>query len=89
MVCRRCLVSGRVQGVWFRGSAWNQALELGVTGYAKNLDDGRVELLACGEPQALDAFQSWLERGPELARVDGLECVAVTLTPLPVDFSVR
>lgn len=89
MVCRRCLVSGRVQGVWFRGSARNQALALGVTGYAKNLDDGRVELLACGEPQALDAFQSWLERGPELARVDGLECVAVTLTPLPVDFSVR
>ncbi|MBE0509904.1 MAG: acylphosphatase [Chromatiales bacterium] len=89
MACRRCLVSGRVQGVWFRDSARRQALALGVTGYARNLDDGQVELLACGESQALDAFQHWLERGPELARVDGLECMALKLAQLPADFTVR
>ena len=65
----RYLVSGRVQGVWFRESTRRKAQELGITGHAINLPDGRVEVLACGSQQALDELHSWLHSGPPLARV--------------------
>lgn len=68
-VCRRALVEGRVQGVWFRGSTQQQANKLGVKGWAKNLPDGRVEVLMCGEETALDQLESWLHKGPPMARV--------------------
>lgn len=70
--CRRCFVSGRVQGVFFRASTARKAAELGVTGHAINLDDGRVEVLAIGPADALDALCGWLRRGPPAARVDDL-----------------
>jgi len=70
MICRRYFVRGRVQGVFFRASARNEALRLGLTGYAKNLADGRVEAVACGEAPALEEFQRWLQHGPPAARVD-------------------
>ena len=73
--CRRALVAGRVQGVWFRGSTQKQAQAMGVTGWAKNLPDGRVEVLMCGDTDALDILQSWLKKGPPLARVDSLQIV--------------
>ena len=73
MVCARFLVSGRVQGVFFRASTRERARALGLSGHAKNLDDGRVEVLACGEAQALDALQRWLHEGPPSARVDAVE----------------
>jgi acylphosphatase len=73
VACARFLVSGRVQGVFFRASTREQARALGLSGHAKNLDDGRVEVLACGEPQALDALERWLHAGPPSARVDGVE----------------
>lgn len=73
MACRRFLVSGRVQGVWFRASTRDQALRLGLSGHALNLADGRVEVVACGEPAALDALERWLWQGPELARVAQVE----------------
>ncbi len=73
MDCARFLVSGRVQGVFFRASTREQALRLGLTGKAVNLDDGRVEVVACGTPEALDALAVWLRRGPPAARVDALE----------------
>jgi len=66
------LVSGRVQGVGFRASARQRALELGLTGYARNLVDGRVETFAQGAPEAIEAYAAWLRRGPALARVDGV-----------------
>jgi acylphosphatase len=68
-VSRRCFVSGRVQGVYFRGSTATRARALGVTGYAHNLADGRVEVLACGEAAAVQALCEWLRRGPPTARV--------------------
>src|SRR5277367_5833565 len=51
--CKKCLVAGRVQGVFYRGTAARRAGELAVRGYARNLADGRVEVLACGEEEAV------------------------------------
>ena len=69
----RFLVSGRVQGVHFRAATREQALRLRLSGHARNLDDGRVEVLAAGEAQAVEAFAQWLEDGPPAARVAGVE----------------
>jgi acylphosphatase len=66
----RMVISGRVQGVFFRGAAADQARALGVTGYARNLDDGTVEIVAEGARKALDLLAAWAHRGPRAARVD-------------------
>jgi len=73
MAAARFLVAGKVQGVFFRASARERALRLGLRGYAKNLGDGRVEVLAIGEAERIDAMARWLERGPPMARVDRVE----------------
>ncbi len=62
-------VSGRVQGVFYRASTREQALALGLTGYARNLPDGAVEVLACGDAGAIEALERWLWEGPAAARV--------------------
>ncbi len=80
MICRRCYVSGRVQGVWYRGSTQREAENLGVTGYACNLPDGRVEVLACGSRQAVDALCDWLLQGPPHAVVSDVQCLPVAMT---------
>lgn len=80
-VCYRCLVDGQVQGVYFRGSAREQAERLGVTGYARNLPDGRVEVLACGAPAAVAALRSWLRSGPPQARVNAVTCTPLVYQP--------
>lgn len=88
MASARFLVSGIVQGVFFRASTERRARELGLTGHARNLDDGRVEVVANGTPRALTQLQAWLQRGPPSARVDDVE-----RTELPAQdhaaFSVR
>ena len=71
-VCRRCLISGRVQGVFFRASTARKAIGLGVTGHAVNLPDGRVEVMACGPIENVQALCEWLKSGPPAARVDTL-----------------
>ena len=73
-VCFRCLVAGRVQGVFFRASTREQALRLGLTGYARNLPDGRVEVLVCGGPDPVAQLREWLRNGPPMAEVTGLAC---------------
>ena len=78
--CVRCLVSGRVQGVFYRASAARRAHELGIDGYARNLDDGRVEVLACGSAEALATFVQWLWVGPGAARVSDVAIEAVEAT---------
>lgn len=65
----RFLVSGKVQGVFFRASTRDQAQRLGLRGHASNLADGRVEVLAAGDAEAIDALERWLRRGPPMARV--------------------
>jgi len=63
-------VRGLVQGVGFRWSARERALELGLSGWVRNLSDGRVELRLAGEPERLDGMLAWLASGPSAARVD-------------------
>ncbi|MBE1158762.1 acylphosphatase [Dyella acidiphila] len=66
----RFLVSGKVQGVFFRASTREEALKLGLQGHARNLPDGRVEVVAGGTPEALQALEQWLWQGPPAAQVD-------------------
>lgn len=86
-VCYRCLVGGRVQGVFFRASTREQAVRLGVTGYARNRPDGQVEVLVCGEPQAVSQLKDWLRVGPPQAVVKVVACEPLDYRPLH-DFSV-
>ncbi len=67
--CLNIKISGRVQGVFFRASTQQQAIELGITGHAINLPDGRVEVLACGDDNQLEKFTKWLHQGPDMAQV--------------------
>lgn len=73
MACARFLVGGKVQGVFFRASTRERARRLGLTGYAKNLADGRVEVVAAGSDGALDELEGWLHHGPPSARVDSVQ----------------
>ena len=75
MPCARFIVSGRVQGVFFRASARTEALRLGLNGYARNVADGSVEVLASGDAAALDELQRWLHVGPPAARVQSVQRV--------------
>ena len=67
------LVSGRVQGVFFRMHTRQQAQRHGLTGWVRNLPDGRVEGIACGETAGIKALQQWLAQGPDLASVANVE----------------
>jgi acylphosphatase len=71
--CYRFLVTGRVQGVYFRQSTADQARQLGLNGWVRNLPDGRVEGVASGPSAALETLKTWLRRGPAAARVDDLQ----------------
>lgn len=75
--CRRCLVSGRVQGVFFRASALEQGRSHGLRVKARNLADGRVEVIAVGAGEDLDRFCAWLREGPPQAAVTAVECTPV------------
>ena len=79
MMCQRCLVSGHVQGVWFRASTQQQARALGLVGRAANLPDGRVEVIVCGQADVLRQFHDWLWQGPELARVMDVACETIAM----------
>ncbi|WP_018140657.1 MULTISPECIES: acylphosphatase [unclassified Thioalkalivibrio] len=70
---RRWRVRGRVQGVFFRASARDEAQRLGLAGYARNESDGSVEVMAVGPRAALDTLEEWLADGPRMARVDAVE----------------
>ncbi|MGQ9590473.1 MAG: acylphosphatase [Planctomycetota bacterium] len=69
----RAIVSGRVQGVAYRFSAEDEADRLGLAGWVRNLPDGRVEVVAEGPPEKVEAFVEWCRRGPPLARVTSVE----------------
>jgi acylphosphatase len=73
MPAYRFLVQGRVQGVGYRYFALREAEALGVTGFARNLPDGRVEVVGEAGEEALGAFEESLRRGPSFARVEGVQ----------------
>jgi acylphosphatase len=70
MSAARFFISGKVQGVWFRASTGERAREMDLRGYARNLTDGRVEVLAAGDAAAIDALADWLHQGPPQAQVE-------------------
>jgi len=72
-IARRVVVSGRVQGVFFRSSCRDRARVLGVTGWVRNTAAGTVELWAEGEPAQVDALLRWCREGPGHADVDSVD----------------
>ena len=85
-------MSGRVQGVFYRASTREQAVRLGLSGYARNLKDGRVEVLIVGESVAVGRLIDWLHVGPPVASVDGVAIQEISLQeldPLPTEFGTR
>lgn len=84
---QRCLVGGRVQGVFFRATTAEEAGRLGLRGWAKNLPDGRVEVVAAGPPEALAELAEWLWTGSPGARVDSVQVEAYD-APVPGGFHV-
>jgi acylphosphatase len=76
VVTRHLWISGHVQGVWYRESMRLEAERLGVTGWVRNLPDGRVEAMISGDPDKLDALIDWAWKGPPMARVSRIESEA-------------
>lgn len=87
MLCLRCYVSGHVQGVFYRASTRHEAERQGITGYARNLSDGRVEVVACGAKASVEVFCEWLSKGPAHAQVSNVTCEAADEVP-PIDFTI-
>lgn len=79
MISRKCVVGGRVQGVFYRATAAQRARELGVTGHAINLPDGRVEVLAHGPAETVQIFIEWLWTGSSASKVTSVDVTEVTL----------
>jgi acylphosphatase len=81
------VVGGRVQGVFYRATAARRAQELGIRGHARNLPDGRVEVLACGDSEVVEAFVSWLWIGSSACKVTSVDASDSPVNaPLPSGF---
>ena len=89
LICRKCVVAGRVQGVFYRATAARRAQELAVRGYARNLADGRVEVLACGEEEAVRTFVSWLWTGSTASKVTSVDVIDVAPDSVQVTASFQ
>ena len=85
----RAVVTGRVQGVWFRAATRDKAKQLGVNGYVRNLASGTVEFVAEGDDSEVDRFIQWARQGPPLARVDDVEVEILQYDAEYNDFRVR
>jgi len=75
----KILISGRVQGVYFRRFTKNKAQDLGVKGSVKNMEDGLVEIIAQAEADILESFIQWCHKGPITARVDQVELIEIQM----------
>ena len=83
------MVSGRVQGVFYRASAHDVAQQLGLVGWVRNLPDSRVEAVACGSEQQLVKFEEWLHQGPAMAIVEKVETSQQSGMPDNNGFEIR
>lgn len=83
-----CIVTGNVQGVFYRANTQKRARELGVTGWVRNLDDGNVEVMMFGAEERLMVLHSWLWKGPATAQVTDVTCVEAQWQSFD-DFVVR
>ena len=83
-----CFVSGRVQGVFFRARTLEQAQLFGLSGWVRNLPDGRVEVMATGDERQLKQLKEWLKHGPDMARVTDLKVTETGLEEFG-NFSIR
>jgi len=89
VLAQRIVVTGKVQGVWYRASAVEVAKRLNIQGWARNCRDGSVEMLAVGTPEALEALVAWAHEGPANAVVAGVTVSTIDLpAPLPADFAI-
>jgi acylphosphatase len=87
-VSRRFRIAGRVQGVYFRHSTRVEAERLALKGYARNLPDGSVEVLAQGGAAAVAELHRWLHRGPRGARVEAVHELEPGAESIPPGFQV-
>ena len=85
----RVLISGRVQGVWFRESTRRCADELELAGWVRNRPDGRVEVCFDGEGAAVDEALAFVRRGPPSAQVTQVEVLDTNETDAPTPFEIR
>ena len=67
------IVSGRVQGVFFRDNTRRKATELGLNGYAENLEDGNVEVVAQGDEEKINELVEFIKKGPGIAKVENIQ----------------
>ncbi|SJN09217.1 Acylphosphate phosphohydrolase, putative [Halomonas citrativorans] len=87
--CIKASVTGKVQGVGYRRAVQKQALQAGITGHAKNLTDGRVEVLMCGERHHVNMLGKWLWQGPANAQVTHVEYEALAQCHAPEAFTTH
>ena len=85
----KVLISGRVQGVWFRSSTKQKAEQLGVTGWVRNTKDGRVEAIFEGEENSVKSLIEWCHYGPPLAKIEKVEVKNQNFTNGFDDFSIK
>lgn len=83
-----CFISGKVQGIFYRAHTQRKARELNITGWTRNLLDGRVEVFAFGIPEQLEELEKWLWEGPSSAKVDSVESEFIPWQSF-TDFSIR
>lgn len=88
-ICLHLHISGKVQGVCYRISAQMQATELGLKGFARNLPDGRVEIIVMGDLEATDAFVDWCQKGPAMAGVSKVSSKSIDCPENFGGFDVR
>ena len=85
----KLLISGRVQGVYFRYFTQKKAKQLGVNGFARNLLDGRVEIVAEGDHEPINQRIEWSHKEPITARVDQVEFVDIEIDEVFTTFEIR
>jgi len=83
------IISGRVQGVSYRVSAWEKAKQLDLTGWVRNLSDGRVEIVIEGEVDVLDQMTAWAGQGPRFAQVSDVDITEKAASGEFSEFEIR